>query len=46
VFNLADTAIVIGAILLAISSFGGTDERAETSETSGPGATGSGGAQP
>ena len=33
VFNLADTAIVIGAVLLAISSFDGTDERAET----GPG---------
>jgi signal peptidase II len=42
VFNLADTAIVIGAVLLAISSFDGTDERAETSETSGPAATGSG----
>ncbi|RPJ13676.1 MAG: signal peptidase II [Actinobacteria bacterium] len=42
VFNLADTAIVIGALLLAISSFDGTDEPAETSETSGPAATGSG----
>jgi signal peptidase II len=42
VFNLADTAIVIGAVLLAISSFDGTDEPAETSETSGPAATGSG----
>jgi signal peptidase II len=46
VFNLADTAIVIGAVLLAISSFDGTDARAETSETSGPAATGSGGAEP
>ena len=42
VFNLADTAIVIGAVLLAISSFDGTDEPAETPETSGPDATGSG----
>jgi signal peptidase II len=42
VFNLADTAIVIGAVLLAISSFDGTDEPAETSETSGPAGTGSG----
>jgi signal peptidase II len=46
VFNLADTAIVIGAVLLAISSFDGTDERAETSEASGPAATGPGGAEP
>jgi signal peptidase II len=36
VFNLADTAIVIGAVVLAISSFDGTDERAEAS---GPAAT-------
>jgi signal peptidase II len=33
VFNLADTAIVIGAVVLAISSFDGTDERAEASGT-------------
>ena len=46
VFNLADTAIVIGAVLLAISSFDGTDEPAETPETSGPAATGSGAAEP
>jgi len=46
VFNLADTAIVIGAVLLAISSFDGTDAPAETSETSGPAATGSGAAEP
>ena len=46
VFNLADTAIVIGAVLLAISSFDGTDERAETSEASGPAATRPGGAEP
>jgi signal peptidase II len=46
VFNLADAAIVIGAVLLAIASFDGTDERAEASKASGPASTGSGGVEP
>jgi signal peptidase II len=42
IFNLADTAIVLGAAILAVASFDGADERAEPSEASGPTATGSG----
>jgi signal peptidase II len=46
IFNLADTAIVIGAVILAIASFDGADEHAEPSEAPGSTATGSGGAEP
>ena len=44
IFNLADSAIVIGALLLAFASFDGSDEKAEIS--SGPATTGPGGAEP
>lgn len=44
VFNLADTAIVVGAVLLAIESFDRADERADAPGASGSGATGSGAA--
>ena len=46
IFNLADTAIVIGAAILAVASFDGADDYAEPSEASGPTAAGSGGAEP
>ena len=46
IFNLADTAIVIGAAILAVASFDGADDHAEPSEASGPAAAGSGGAEP
>ena len=36
IFNLADTAIVIGALLLAFTSLDGSDEREPTPEASGP----------
>ena len=41
IFNLADTAIVIGAVILAVASFDGADDHAEPSGASGPAATGS-----
>lgn len=44
VFNLADTAIVVGAVLLAIESLDRADERADAPGASGSGATGSGAA--
>ncbi len=46
VFNLADTAIVVGAVLLAMASFDGAGERAEAPGAPGPAATGSGAADP
>lgn len=46
IFNLADTAIVLGAAILAVASFDGTDDHVEHSGASGPAATGSGGADP
>jgi signal peptidase II len=39
VFNLADTAIVLGAAILAIASFDGADDHARPSETTGPAPT-------
>lgn len=36
IFNLADTAIVIGALLLAFASIDGSDDREPAPETSGP----------
>ena len=42
IFNLADTAIVIGAVILAVASFDGADDQAEPSAASGPAATGTG----
>ena len=42
IFNLADTAIVIGAVILAVASFDGADDHAEPSGASDPAATGSG----
>jgi len=42
IFNLADTAIVIGALLLAFASFDGSDERADEPRTSDPAPAGSG----
>ena len=42
IFNLADTAIVLGAAILAIASFDGADDHAQPSEASGPAPTGSG----
>lgn len=41
IFNLADTAIVIGAVILAVASFD-RDDHAERSRASGQAATGSG----
>lgn len=46
IFNLADTAIVLGAAILAVASFDGTGDHVEPSGASGPAATGSGGAEP
>jgi signal peptidase II len=46
IFNLADTAIVLGAAILAVASFDGTDDHVEPSGASGPAATGSGGSEP
>ena len=46
IFNLADTAIVLGAAILAVASFDGSDDHAEPSGAAGPAATGSGGAEP
>ena len=46
IFNLADTAIVIGAVILAVASFDGSDDHTEASEATGPAAAGSGGAEP
>ncbi|HET9248448.1 MAG TPA: signal peptidase II [Actinomycetota bacterium] len=46
IFNLADTAIVVGAVILAFASLDGADDRTEPSGASGPAATGSGGAEP
>jgi len=45
IFNLADTAIVLGAAILAVASFDGTDDHVESPGASGP-ATGSGGSEP
>ncbi len=44
IFNFADSAIVIGALVLAFASFDGSDERAEV--TSGPAPAGPSGAEP
>ena len=41
IFNLADSAIVIGALLLAFASLGGSDEPAEAPQVSAPTAPGS-----
>jgi signal peptidase II len=41
IFNLADSAIVIGALLLAFASLGGSDEPAEAPHVSAPAAPGS-----
>jgi len=38
IFNLADTAIVLGAAILAVASFDGTDDHVEPSGASGPAA--------
>jgi signal peptidase II len=38
IFNLADTAIVVGALILAFASFDGADDHAERSEAPGPAA--------
>ena len=46
IFNLADTAIVIGALLLAFASFDGSDERADVPETSDPTSAGPADAEP
>jgi len=46
IFNLADTAIVIGAVILAVASFDGADEHAEPSDAPGSAATGSNSAEP
>ena len=45
IFNFADTAIVLGAAILAIASFDGADDHAQPSEASGPAPDGSGGAE-
>ncbi|HET7309332.1 MAG TPA: signal peptidase II [Actinomycetota bacterium] len=45
VFNLADTAIVVGAVLLAVASFAGGVERTDAPGASGTAATGSGAAE-
>lgn len=45
VFNLADTAIVVGAVLLAVASFDGGVERTDAPGASGTAATGSGAAE-
>jgi signal peptidase II len=42
IFNLADTAIVLGAAILAIASFDGADDHAQPSEATGPPPTGTG----
>jgi len=46
IFNLADTAIVLGAAILAVASSDSTDDHVEPSGASGPAATGSGGSEP
>ena len=46
IFNLADTAIVVGAVILAVASFDGADERPEPTGASGPVTPGADGAAP
>ena len=45
IFNLADSAIVIGALLLAFASFDGSDERVGVPESSDPAPAGPSGAE-
>jgi signal peptidase II len=40
IFNLADSAIVIGALLVAFASFDGSDERIEASSDPAPAGSG------